>query len=290
MSNFITVAFVNQFSSVVNMLASQEGSRLIGTVKRESVTGEAWTVERLGTGEVAEINDRYAPMPLTELEHTRRWGYVTGFDMNQLIDRLDRAKTLIDPQNPYTVRASQAMGRAMDKTIINALSSDVKEGKNAEVTTPLPAAQTLTGTGVPTLARFLDLKELMDGSEVSEDRTVVYNARVIRQLMDDPKATSSDYNTLRLLESGQPNAVGPGGFLGFNRWIRTELAPKSGANNIVTAYTADALEFGTTKPMEVSIDRATWLRKIPTQVYVVAEFGATRVEDVRVARMICAPA
>ena len=48
MSTQVTVAFVNQFSSNVNLLSQQMGSLLRGAVDTESVTGEKAFFDQIG--------------------------------------------------------------------------------------------------------------------------------------------------------------------------------------------------------------------------------------------------
>ena len=64
MSTQVTTAFVNQFSSNVQLLAQQIGSKLRGAVSEEMVTGEKAYFDQIGSG-VAQLRaSRHADTPL----------------------------------------------------------------------------------------------------------------------------------------------------------------------------------------------------------------------------------
>lgn len=298
MSQTIETSIVQQFGDTVLMLAEQRGSRLRPTVAQKSVTGEAWTVERLGSVDYQEITGRFQPMPLNELEHTRRWGYIRGFDAVAMLDSFDKVKKLVDFESPYTMRLASTIGRALDRTIITALDGSVQEGKTGATTTPFPAGQTIfnfsTGTtpGPLNLATLIRAKERLLASEAIDDPasqvTVAFNANGWRSLLEDDRITNADYNTLRALEDGNY-----AGLMGM-RFVRTELLPDladAGYNsntpgNRVFMYRGDAIEFGVAKEPGASIDRRVDLRTIPWQAYIWGAWGAVRTEDVRVVRIL----
>ena len=49
MSTQITTAFVQQFSNTITLLAQQRGSKLRGSVREESVTGEKACFDQVGS-------------------------------------------------------------------------------------------------------------------------------------------------------------------------------------------------------------------------------------------------
>jgi hypothetical protein len=297
MSQTIERSFVQQFGTTVLMLAEQQMSRIRGAVRTETVRGEAWTVERLAGAPYQEITNRFAAMPLNEIEHTRRWGYIKAYDSVALLDSYDKVRNLVSFESPYTRRLAATIGRAIDTTIINALDAPVQEGKTGATTVNFPTAQRIFSVNSSNVAVPLDMynllraKERLLASEAQENADdpviVLLNANAWRSLLEDNRITSADYNTLRALETGSvQNLMGM-------QFIRTELIPDitdtsydSGAPaNRVFMFRNDAIEFGVAQEPTVDISRRNDLRTIPWQAYIMGAWGAVRTEDVRVVRI-----
>jgi hypothetical protein len=284
---------------MVHMLAEQRGSVLRSSVVSKPVTGESWTVERLASVAYQEITERFAPMPRNEIEHTRRWGFIHGYDANVLLDNFDKVKNLVSFESPYTQRLATTIGRAIDRTIIQALDGSVREGKNAENTVAFPNAQRVfsvntSSTPVPLGFRaLLAAKEKLLATHAIDlpgaPVNVAMNANAWRSLLEDDKLTSADFNSLRAIENA---GFRDGTFMGL-RFFITELLPDisySGydggtAANRVFMYRNDALEFGVAQEPRTFIDPRPDLRTRPWQAYIMGAWGATRVEDVRVVRI-----
>jgi hypothetical protein len=281
--NTIDRAFVIQWGRQVLMLAEQNGSKLLPTVTRAPVTGEAWTVERLGGTEAGEITNRHAPIEQTAIPHSRRWGYTNAYDRSVLIDGYDKVKTLLSFESPYTKRVADALGRAMDRTIIGSLDATVREGKNAENTSSFPGSQTVgtnSTTDAISVARLLDAKLKFDQADIDAGGlTWVCRPEDIRNLMADFQATSADYQNLKALVAGEVNT-----FLGM-RIIWSNLIPLDNSRLVSFIYRSDGVEFGVAQEMNVTIDRRIDLRTQPWQAYAWGAWGAVRTEDVRVVKI-----
>jgi hypothetical protein len=284
---------------MVYLLAEQRGSRLRSSVTTKSVTGEAWTMERLAGVDYQEITDRFAPMPRNEIDHTRRWGFIRGYDSNVLLDSFDKVKNLVSFESPYTQRLAATMGRAIDRTIIQALDGPVQEGKNAETTATFPNAQRVFSLNTSSNPVPLGFRALLAAKEKllasyaidlpGAPVNVAMNANAWRSLLEDDKLTSADFNSLRAIENA---GFTDGTFMGL-RFFITELIPDiadgsydSGTPaNRVFMYRNDALEFGVAQEPQTFIDPRPDLRTRPWQAYVMGAWGASRVEDVRVVRI-----
>ena len=66
MSSQITTAFVNQYSSNVQLLSQQMGSLLRGAVDVESVNGDKAFFEQVGSASAVEKTTRNSDTPLIE--------------------------------------------------------------------------------------------------------------------------------------------------------------------------------------------------------------------------------
>ena len=285
MSVTVPTHFVKQFGTNVHLLAEQRMSRLRGTVQIREVTGESFTEERIGTTQDAAnaVSTRHGDTPLNDTPHTRRWGFISDFDVADLIDKQDRVKMLIDPDSSYTIRHAGVMGRSIDTTIIGALENSVIEGVSGGTTTALPSAQKIASSSVGlTITKLIEAKRLLDAAEVEDfyQRYFICSAKQIANLLEDDKVTSADFNTVRALVQGQIDT-----YLGF-KFIRTERLTSASSARLCYAYTNRAILFGAQiSPNTIVSDRPD--KRHAKQIYTSGSWGALRVEDVHVVQVAC---
>ncbi len=285
MSFEIPVSYVEQFSANVHMLSEQQSSRLGGTVMMESVTGESFAKERIGSVDVQLVENLHGDTPLNPTPHSRRWGYIKDYDVADLIDKESQVKLLIDPQSRYTMRHSSAMGRAKDTEIIRALGGTAQSGKNGTTGVALPGGQQIAagGTGMTT-AKLRDAKKTLDENEVDEfiPRFCVTAAQQIDDLLAETSVTSSDFNTVKALVRGEIDT-----WLGFT-FIRTELLNLNVSTDVRTCFAYAMM--GTT--LGISRDASSVVsprpdKRMSQQVYSWQSLGAVRVEDEMVVQIDC---
>ena len=121
MSNQVTTAFVQQYSTNVAHLLQQKGSKLRDSVMTSAATGKAAkVVEQVGAVNAVKRTTRHADTPLIDTPHSARWTFPVDYEWADLIDDQDKVRMLINPQSPYAVNGAYAMGRAIDDEIIGA--------------------------------------------------------------------------------------------------------------------------------------------------------------------------
>jgi len=101
MSFEITTAFVEGFRNNIYMLAQQKNARLWGKSRNESQNSEVENFERIGETEAEDIVDRHGDTPFMNSQHSRRQVTLQDADWGDLIDKLDRVKMLINPNDAY---------------------------------------------------------------------------------------------------------------------------------------------------------------------------------------------
>lgn len=276
----IPVSYVHQFSSNVHMLSEQQMSRFMMGVEVENVTGESFSVERLGGLDgINEVNDLGGDTPLNPLPHSRRWGYIKSYDVADRISKVSDIRLLIDPRSRYTTRHAGGMARAMDDEIISALVGSARAGKNGETSVALPAGQKVAvGSGAAaamTVEKLRQAKEILDANEVDDfyTRYVAVNAAMLRQLLSETETTSSDFNTVKALVSGQLDT-----FLGF-KFVRSErLQTITSDVKGAIAWVPPAVKMGVAQsPTSVAAERPD--KRHDWQVYTYGSWGAVRVDD-----------
>jgi len=278
MSTQITTAFVEQYKNNVLHLAQQKGSRLRDTARYTPVTGKSHYFERIGATAAVVRTTRHSDTPQIDTPHSRRKVSLVDYDWADLIDQEDKVKMLITPQSEYAMAGANAMGRAMDDALIAAAAGNAFGGVAGATSIALPAAQKIAGgtTGL-TLAKLLQAKEIIDSSDVDpeENRYIVCSAKQVTDLLNTTQVTSSDYNTVRALASGQIDT-----FLGF-KFVRSQRLPIVSTIRGCLAYTESALGLAVGADITTRISERDD-KNYATQVFLSMVIGATRVEDEKV--------
>ena len=283
MSTQITTAFVQQFSSNVQILSQQMGSKLRNAVEEESVVGEKAFFEQVSATAASKRTSRHAATPLMDTPHSRRMVTLDEWEWADLIDSSDKVKMLVDPTSSYAKSAAAAIGRSMDDQIIAAATGSASTGASGSTSTALPAGQKIAhGSGDMTAAKLLSAKKLFDDADVDSSlkRYMVVGPAQIEALMNINTVTSSDYNTVKALVQGEINT-----YLGFEFIMSTRLAV---ASNIRTcfAFAEGGIKLGVSKDVTARIDERAD-KSYSTQVFYCAQFGATRMDENMVVEIGC---
>jgi len=284
MSSTITEAFVQQYSNNVQMLSQQKGSLLRNVVDVENVVGKHAYFERLGAVTAVKRVSRHSDTPQIDSEHSRRRISMVDYEWADLIDNQDKIRTLIDPTSNYALAAAMAMGRAMDDEIIAAVTGTAYSGETGSTAVALPSAQKITeaGTDGLTIAKLRQTKEILDLADVdpSLPRSFVCSPKQITNLLGTTEVTSSDFNTVKALASGEINS-----FLGFNFIVSNRLSIASSKRDCL-AFTNDAMKLALGQDIMTRIDERND-KGYALQVYVCMTMGSTRLEDEKVVSVQC---
>ena len=284
MSIQVTTAFVEQYSANVQHLVQQDGSKLRGSVREESVTGKNAFFEQIGATAALRRTSRHSDTPRVDTPHARRRVSLEDFDWADLIDNEDKVRMLIDPTSDYARAAAMAMGRAMDEVIIDSALGNAFTGVSGGQTA------IAAGTTGLSLAKLLAAKETMDGDDVPENgRVIVCTADQVTDLLNTTEIQSADFNTVKALARGEVDT-----FLGFKfipvngkRIDGTKLIPVNGSSHRrCFAFQNEGLLLGVGADMNTKIsERAD--KNYATQVFCSMTIGGTRMEEARVLEILC---
>ena len=283
MSTQITTAFVEQYSSNIQMLSQQKGSILRDKVRLESVTGKNAFFDQVGSVTASVRSSRHSDTPQSDTPHSRRRVSLVDYEFADLIDDLDKVRMLVDPTSTYALAAAYAMGRAMDDAIITAATGSA-DTFPLGVSTPvaLPASQIIaeTGTTGMNIAKLREAKEIIDLADVdpSLPRHIIVSPKQISDLLGTTEVTSSDFNTVKALAQGDINS-----FLGFNFVVSNRLNIASSKRDCI-AFVSDGIALAVGKDSTARIDERAD-KGYATQVYYSAAFGATRMEEDKVVKI-----
>jgi hypothetical protein len=203
-----------------------------------------------------------------------------------LIDDADKVRMLIDPTSSYANAAAYAIGRAVDDAIIDAADGTALTGKTGSTSTTLPAGQ-IVAVGSPaaglTIAKMVNAKKILDQNNVdpSIKRFIAVHPEQVEDLLNDSTVTSADYNTVKALVQGEINT-----FMGFEFITSTRLNTDGSSYRQVLAWAEDGITLAMGKDLMTEIGQRAD-KSYSTQVYVCAQFGATRMEEEKVVQILC---
>ena len=282
--------YVQQYSTNIDLLLQQKGSKLSSAVSMGSYVGtQASPVDQVGSIEANTVTSRFADMPRIDAALSRRWVTPTDYDVPQLIDSFDKLRLLTDPGSRYVENAVYALGRKKDTAIINAFTDAAKTGVAGAGSTIFTAANEVdvsTGGANSRLnvAKIKAVKELMRANFVDFDNDPVYiglTAKDESSLLEDIQMVSSDFNQrdTPVLQDGKLTR-----FLGMN-FIYCELIESvaAGTNEVdVPVWAKSGMHLGVWNEIQASITVRNDIQSEPWQAYVKMTCGATRLEEDKV--------
>jgi hypothetical protein len=287
MSFEVTTAFVQQYTTNVQLLLQQRGSKLRDCCTLGSYTGKAAkAVEQIGAVTAQERTSRHSDTPLISTPHDARWVFPRDFEWADMIDDQDKLRMLIDPTSPYAQNGAYALGRKLDDIIIAAALGTAQTGENGSTATPFATAtqQIAVGATGLTVAKLRQARRILAANEVDLSSDMLYiavTAQQIDNLLGTTEVTSSDFNSVKALVQGDVDT-----FMGF-KFIQTELLGlDSSGDRRCFAWAKSGLHVGMWNDINTKIsERAD--KSYSMQVYVKGTFGATRVDEKKVVEIIC---
>ena len=293
----VNVAFTNQYSAQIYLLAQQKKSRFASRVRNETVLGAtAKAFERLGEAECQDITTRHGDTPLNEIPHSKRWVNPAAANTATLLDKEDKWQMLIDPTNPYAVAQAKALGRKLDDRIIAAALGTAKAGIdqgtdvafkddsisiNGDGTATVLGTLAVVGTIVDmSLQKMLLMMQIFNQEDVEPDirKYWAVNPKSISDMLDLTEIGSSDFNTVKALVQGKVEF-----YMGFNWFwsnrITKDAVTETGYRSI--AWAEDGIILGKQKSIFSRITERDD-KNYATQVYSEMSNGSVRMEGAKV--------
>lgn len=286
------VAFAQKYTTMVQLLLQQRGSRFRDAVTVQSITGAkaAKAMEQIGAVNPVKNQARHSDTPLVSTPHDARWMYPNDYDWADLIDEQDMLRMVADFKSPYVVNGTYAMGRAQDDEIVTALFASAATGENGGTPVPFPSAQQVlvtegaTGNTGMNIAKLRAAKKLLLEAEVDLDNDPLFCAISAKQhndLLNEAQAINLDYTDKPVLVEGRIRS-----FMGF-QFINSERLPVNGSSQRrCPVWAKSGVALGVWNDIQTSLDRRPDKRN-SWQVYVTGTFGATRLEEKKVVEIPC---
>lgn len=233
--------------------AFQGAGMLKGAVTlRTNVVGDTYKFRKMGKGLANQKSTADLVTPMN-VEHEFATATLSNWNAPEYTDIFDAAEVNFSEQQELAQTIAQALGRRQDQLIIDAL-----DGATPATTTVADGATGLT------VAKLTDAAEQLIDQGVPMDGMCHFaiSARGLRGLLNDEKATSADYNTVRALVSGDIDT-----FMGFKFHVietRSEGGlSKSGNIRDCWAWHQSAVGLAIGMDLKTSVDwiaeRTAWL-------------------------------
>ena len=290
------MSLADQFSANVRQVIQQKGSKLWKIVTREGIKGKYGYIDQIGRVDAVKKTVRHDNTPQMDTPHRRRRIGLETYHWADLVDNEDKLKSVYLPESEYVKAGGYAMGRAIDKVIIEAAFGNAYTGVSGETVVGLPTSQIIDPNCSSrfTFEKLREIKALFDEDDApSEGRYIVLTSSQLDDLLGETKVTSSDFASAKALAEGELRE-----FMGF-KFIQLNakdadgelFLPKvmSGENKIgrsCLAFQTDGLCLGEgqvpTMKMTERDDKC-----YATQVYYEMTIGATRMQEELVIKVNC---
>lgn len=300
MSTQITTSFVSQYSSNIQALVQQKGSKLRDLVGYESVRGKNMFIDQIGQVAAVKKTTRHADTPQSDTPHKRRQLSLETYHWADLIDNDDKVRMLIDPTSDYANAAAWAMGRAIDEAIVTAALGTAHTGETGATEVALPSTQVVDAgcSSKFTFDKLREVKRMFDKCDApSEGRYVVLSAQQLDDLLSETKVTSADYASAKALVRGELDT-----FMGFRfvqlnaknsagKLILPDVVSGSGDSASVVGRSCLAFQTGGVK-LGIGQDIVGKITErddkcFATQVYYEMSIGAVRMQEELVVKINC---
>lgn len=299
MSINIPTHFVQQYSTNINLLLQEKGSKFRDCVTVDSSYSgkQASPVDQIGAIAATKVTSRYAPMGRVDAPTDRRWVFPVDYDLPQLIDSFDKLRLITNPESAYVQNSVKAMGRAQDDEIIAAFTGTAKTGETGATDTILPTSASTNFVDVAegassdvglTVKKLLKAKQLLMSNFVDVDEEELFCAIKALQhdnLLNEIQVISRDYNSTPVLVDGKVQA-----FLGINfKHSERLLGVTAGtaSETAVPVWAKSGVHLGVWGEITSDISQRKDLQGLPYQVYSYGTFGATRLEEGKVIEIEC---
>ena len=287
---------VTQYSNNVYAMLQQKGSKLSNCCTPYKMKGERGTIERSGATEAQLATGLYGDSPIIATPMDRRSIYGFEYVWGDMVDWKQDENTLIDPTSAVTAAGYKALGRTMDRVIIErGIFGAAFEGKDGQTEVAFPDSQKLAVTAGGdgkncglNLEKLIQARSLIGNADVDTDDPdeklyFVYTQKQMDDLLRTTEVKSADYNTVKALYDGTVKH-----FMGFEfvRLSKQLIPLLDGGIRTCFAFAKSCVAFANPVPITSRLaERAD--KQFNLYAFMKMKCGATRFEDGGVVHIPC---
>lgn len=290
--------YVTAYSKNVYTMAQQKESRLRPYVTVVPMEGQKKTFELVKPTTAVKIESRYSDTQVVHTEFGRRTVHATAYGISDTIDWQDKLDLLIDPTSAVVAAGAYALGRSLDKIIIEgAFQGDALEGVDGTTKVALPEKQKIpvtfggtSGSNVGlNLAKLYEIRSRFGKADIdiNDPRNQICMAVTQSQIDDlsrDIDSRNADFSAFNKFLIGETDK-----FLGIKFIMCGELpliGEEGDQSRMCVAWCKSGVVLAMQKEVEMSIfqnhqkwDNWQYLAKM--------KGGATRLEDAKLVQVFC---
>ena len=245
MSINLSAVAVTEFDSMVKHAYANMGLLKNAVTLRNNVVGDTYKFRRMGKG-LANQKASSADVVAMNVGHEFKTATLANWNAPEFTDIFDAQDVNFDEKQELASTIAGALGRRCDQLVIDAM----------DACTPLTTAVPAGGTNL-TIAKVNSAQvELRDQGVPNTELFAVIEAGGLGGLLADEKATSSDYQAVKALVSGEINTL-----VGF-QFIILETRTEGGlteAANVVDSWFFQRPSVG----LAIGIDMKTEINYVP---------------------------
>lgn len=282
------VFYCKKFTDMYQILPQDKGSKLrpYVTVQGGLVGEGAVAANQVGITSVQEVTVKNGDSPQNEVTTDRRWFAPKTFNWGHLFDRLDKIRTMGDPNNMYALAAKKAFGRNEDDVIISAFFGTNKTGQYGATSTSFAVGNVIAagGTGM-SVEKLLKARTILLANEIdieAERPVCVLTAKQEADLMNDAKYNNIQYGT-PILDSGKLKS-----YLGFD-FVHKEGLPTDSGSRQIPVFVKSCVALGEWETMLIDFSSRKDKQSKP-YLYMEQTIGATRLDEKGCVSILCAEA
>lgn len=256
MATTASVNFKTEFDPLVKQ-AYQGESLLMGTVRaRPNVNAKTYSFPKLGKG-IASPRIPQTDVTPMNVTHTAVTCTLTDWDASDYSAVEDLDKLAFDEKRELVMSAAKAVGRRIDQIIIDAMAASAFA---TQVAITVGGANTSLN-----IEKIMRAKRLLDANGVPQsDRYLAINAIALENALQETEISSSDFNVIKALASGELNKFANFQFIMIEDRANEGGIPLATANQRnCFAYHKEAVGMAMTGGVRSSVDwipeKKSWL-------------------------------
>ena len=258
MSKNLSSVAVTEFDSMVKHAYQGMGLLKGAVTQRNNVVGDTYKFRRMGKGLANQksTSDLVTPM---DVAHEFKTATLTNWNAPEYTDVFDAQDVNFDEKQELANTIAGALGRRTDQLVIDAM----------DASTPLTStiATSVGGAGTNlNMAKIIKAQvSLRDQGVPNSELFAAVNALGLGGLLNDEKATSSDYQAVKALVNGDVDTLAGFRFIILESRVEGGLTVGTAGANIVDSYffqrPAVGLAIGIDMKTEIDwiAERTSWL-------------------------------
>ncbi len=295
--------YVSKFNTNLQLLAQQSKDRFAPWVDTGMHTGkQASPVDQVAPTSVQQRTARAQPKVLTDIANERRWVQPKSFSTHTVVDNFDKIRMNVSLDSKFLRSEMNAMNREKEDAMIDAFFSSAVVGEEGGSTVSFASdggSDIAVGTTDLTVAKLLDAYQTLLEGEVDLDdpEEAIICAITPHQhttLINEDKIANADFVRDKTVFDKEGRLALWFGihFIITNRLLdtngnRATANPGASAVREIPMWAKGGMHSGIWDAPRGKIVQRFDLNDDPNEMSVYGTFGATRLEGVKVIKIIC---